>query len=112
MWFMFASILGELSTIILPLILVCLLQVLICYRAKKWSYVLPLLSFIYLIYKQAFYWILIWPMIAENRNVILFGIMRLIPHGSFLISTLLIRFLIIRIQKRKKNYERTKIEDL
>ena len=101
MFWIVQSLIGIFSTLILPLLILCLIQYVICKYYCKFGLIIPALCFIYLILKEILYFKSAYTLSELNPNLIPYGFLLIIPYGSLLLGTTIV-FLIFKRKKKKE----------
>lgn len=110
-WY-FASLLGVFSNMFVLFIGAVIVQIIVCHFLFQKGKIVPVLSFIYLLVNEIYYFYSIRYLIEVNPNVILYGFLLIIPYGSILLVTSLIYFYYFKKINKNRELNRTKILDL
>lgn len=92
------SLLGIFSTLLIPLLLLCIIQYWVCKSNYKFGLIIPIICVIYLFIKEIMYFQGIWGITDLNPNLVPYGILLIIPYGSLSLTTFLIYWFL-----KKKN---------
>lgn len=110
-WYL-ASLLGVFSKMLVLFIGAVIIQIVICHYWYQKGKIIPLLAAFYLIINEIYYFYSIRHLIEVNPNVILYGILLIIPYGSILLATSIICFFYSKKRNKYKELNKTKIMDL
>ena len=112
-WFWtFLNIMGVFSNIFIYLVILIIIQYLVCKYYYKYGLLIPILCFIFMVYKIINYFSIVYTITSLNSYYLVYGLLLIIPYGSLFFGT----FIVYSIFKKKiiKQQEliKTKINDL